>query len=81
MKSNLLLCNRNTSLAAQGALDHRLQHIPRPIHNNAKSGAHPGSPPLGFNVTGGVKNKKFHTKFLKCPRTDFVEIFEIYKCV
>ena len=29
----------NTSLAAQGALAHRLQHSPRPIHDNAKSGA------------------------------------------
>ena len=52
----------NTSLAAQGALAHRLQRRPRPIHKNAKSGAHPCSLPLGFNMAGwdlgrGVKNK------------------------
>ena len=53
----------NTSLAAQGALAHRLQRRPRPIHKNAKSGAHPCSLPLGFNMAGGDlggggKNKK-----------------------
>ena len=37
---------RNTSLAAQGALAHRLQRRPRPIHKNAKSGAHPSWPSL-----------------------------------
>ena len=31
----------NTSLKAQGALVHRLQRQPKPIHNNAKSCAHP----------------------------------------
>ena len=45
----------NTSLAAQGALAHRLQRRPRPNHNNAKSGARPCLPPLGFNMAGGVK--------------------------
>ena len=61
----------NTSLAAQGALAHRLQRRPRPIHNNAKSGAHPCLLPLGFNMAGGdvgvgVKNtKKFKKKSLQ----------------
>ena len=51
---------QNTSLAAQGALAHRLKRRPRPIHNNAKSGAHPCSLPLGFNMAGGMglKTKK-----------------------
>ena len=56
----------NTSLAAQGALAHRLQRRPRPIHKNAKSGAHPCSLPLGFNTAGwdfggegGVKKISF----------------------
>ena len=40
--------------SAQGVLAHRLQRRPRPIHNNAKSTANPSSPPLGFNVAGGV---------------------------
>ena len=50
----------NTSLAAQGALAHRLQRRPRPNHNNAKSGARPCLPPLGFNMegAGGQKQKK-----------------------
>ena len=60
----------NTSLAAQGALAHRLQRRPRPNHNNAKSGARPCLPPLSFNMAGGEgqkqKQKKF-TKVLKCP--------------
>ena len=56
--------NNNTSLAAQGALAHRLQRRPRPIHKNAKSGAHPCSLPLSFNMAGwdlgggGGKKKK-----------------------
>ena len=45
----------NTSLAAQGALAHRLQRRLRPNHNNGKSGARPCLPPLGFNMAGGVK--------------------------
>ena len=55
---------KNTSLAAQGALAHRLQRRPRPNHNNAKSGARPCLPPLGFNMAGGwgskTKTKKIH---------------------
>ena len=64
----------NTSLAAQGALAHRLQRRPRPIHKNAKSGAHPCSLPLGFNMAGwdlgggGQKQKKSKTVF-KCTET------------
>ena len=53
--NNYLAIKLNTSLAAQGALAHRLQRRPRPNHNNAKSGARPCLPPLGFNMAGGVK--------------------------
>ena len=48
----------NTSLAAQGALAHRLQRRPRPNHINAKSGARPCLPPLGFNMAGGGAGQK-----------------------
>ena len=52
MKKSSLVQNKNkenTSLAAQGALAHRLQRRPKPIHNNAKSGARLNSlPPGGF---------------------------------
>ena len=66
----------NTSLAAQGALAHRLQRRPRPTHNNAKSGAHPCSLPLGFSIAwcylggwgSGSKTKKSRT-VSKCPES------------
>ena len=54
-----------TSLAAQRVL---AQHCPRPIHKNAKFGAHPSSPPLGFNMAwGGEAEKNLLKKLLKCP--------------
>ena len=42
-----MTCSWNTSLAAHGALAHRLQHCRRPIHINANSCAHSSSPPPG----------------------------------
>ena len=67
----------NTSLAAQGALAHRLQRRPRPIHNNAKSGAHPCSLPLGFNMAGwdlgGGAKKKISKTVFKCLDTKFLK--------
>ena len=51
----------NTSLAAQGEVAHRLQRHLRPIHNNAKSGAHSSWPPPDFNMAVGgglIKNSK-----------------------
>ena len=50
-----------TNLAAQGEVAHRLQRHLRPIHNNAKSGAHSSWPPMDFNMAVGgglIKNSK-----------------------
>ena len=51
----------NTSLAAQGALAHRLQRHPRPIHNNADSVANPSLPHLDLDMARGrgAKNNLF----------------------
>ena len=44
---------------------HRIQRRPRPIHNNAKCGAHLSSPLLGLNMAwGGGKKFKFVSKEL-----------------
>ena len=42
-----MTCSWNTSLAAQGALAHRLQHCPKPIHINTNSCAHSSLAPPG----------------------------------
>ena len=44
----------NTSLAAQGEVAHRLERHLRPIHNNAKSGAHSSWLPPDFNMADGA---------------------------
>ena len=57
-----------TSLAAQGAL---AQRRPRPIHKNARFGAHPSSPPLGFNMAWGGRQKKSFKKTLEMSCNEF----------
>ena len=47
----------NTSLKAQGALVHRLQRQPKPIHNNAKSDAHPRLLPLGGGAYWALEHR------------------------
>ena len=47
------------------------QRRPRPIHKNAKFGAHPSSPPLGFNMAWGGRQKKSFKKTLEMSCNEF----------
>ena len=66
--SSKYFCFWNNQFSSAGVL---AQRRPRPIHKNAKFGAHPSSPPLGLNMAWGGRQKKSFKKTLEMSCNEF----------